>query len=126
MSEDDKYRKPLYNEVHIHCYGSSKCAQDLVKIVNGYNDKHIVKNTGRLLANFNARIKDLMLTTKYTETWIIEFTERYLEYIKTCKLPEDVETRICNLCSAKFKQSMDEIKKRDVKKKNKWGLRNTY
>jgi hypothetical protein len=122
----DKYKKILHKEVHPNTYGESKCAEDLSNIVNNYNDKHIAKETGRLLMNFNNRIEDLVHTKRYTETWIKEFYKTYLDYVNSMELPNDIKSRICNLCHTKFNQVLKKVLLEKKPRKNKWGMKNEY
>jgi len=105
-----KFITPNSNEVDKGTYGNSKCAIDLAKILTDINNKGITGKVGKILHNFNCGMDDLSNTKKMTESFYKIWYIRYKTAILNKRFPKDVETRVLNLITGKYRNELNKLK----------------
>jgi hypothetical protein len=95
-------------------YGNSKCAYDLVTILNDYNDQKFIRKTGSILHDYFIGVNDIVKTTQITETLLKYWKHEFVSRANNSKLPTDIKTRLCNLISAKYKELHKLYKEKNV------------
>lgn len=105
-----KFIQTNRGEVEKNTYGDSRCAIDLAQILTDINNKSITKKVGKLLHDFNCGMTDLANTKKLTESFYKILYSLYKTKTLNKKFPRDVETRVLNLITARYRKGLNILK----------------
>lgn len=93
-------------------YGNTKCAHDLVDILNNLQENKSNRLVGRIMNDYFSGVVDIMKTENYTETLLKMWVEKYRKRTNESNLDIGIKTRINNLIVARYRSEMKKVKKR--------------
>jgi len=93
-------------------FGKSKCAHDLVDILNSKTGKISTRLVSRILVDYFSGVKDIMKTEEITETLLKMWLEKFKDRIDNANMDIDIKNRVANLIVAKYRSELKKIKER--------------
>ncbi len=98
--------------LEVGTYGKSRCAHDLVDILNNGTGTKNNRLVARILNDYFSGVIDIMKTEQITETVLKMWLQRYKDRTNDSALPTDIKTRVNNLIVARYRTSLNKVKSR--------------